>query len=95
MADLHRFKQEALDAKASGNWRKAATCYANLERGDPTEPAWGLKLAIGARHVRVAGLTVLAVYGAVYLAVAWLMRVEECRTALLPLLRRGRGRVAR
>lgn len=44
MADLRKFKQEALDAKASGNWRKAATCYANLERADPSEPTWGLKL---------------------------------------------------
>ena len=32
MADLRKLKQEALEAAASGNWRKAATCYANLER---------------------------------------------------------------
>ena len=44
MADLRKLKQEAWDATANGNWRKAATCYANLERLDAGEPAWGLKL---------------------------------------------------
>ena len=44
MADLRKLKQEALEAAAAGNWRKAATCYANLERVDASDPAWGLKL---------------------------------------------------
>jgi cAMP-dependent protein kinase regulator len=44
MADLRKLKQEALDATTGGNWRKAATCYANLERGEPTDPGWPLKL---------------------------------------------------
>jgi CRP-like cAMP-binding protein len=44
MADVRKLKQEALDAMAGGNWRKAATCYANLERGEPAEPGWPLKL---------------------------------------------------
>jgi cAMP-dependent protein kinase regulator len=44
MADSRKLKQEALEAAGSGNWRKAATCYANLERAEPTEPSWALKL---------------------------------------------------
>ena len=44
MADLRKLKQEALEASSHGNWRKAATCYANLERGEPFEPSWTLKL---------------------------------------------------
>ncbi|MBN2575212.1 MAG: cyclic nucleotide-binding domain-containing protein [Deltaproteobacteria bacterium] len=44
MADLRKLKQEALEATTNGNWRKAATCYANLERREPTDPAWALKL---------------------------------------------------
>ncbi len=44
MADLRKLKQEALEATGSGNWRKAATCYANLEKAESTEPSWALKL---------------------------------------------------
>src|SRR5512141_2262445 len=44
MADLRKLKQEALDAAAAGNWRKAATGYANLEHANPTDPSWSLKL---------------------------------------------------
>ena len=44
MADLRKLKQEALDAAAAGNWRKAATCYANLEHANPSDPSWPLKL---------------------------------------------------
>ena len=44
MADLRKLKQEALEASSHDNWRKAATCYANLERGEPFEPSWTLKL---------------------------------------------------
>jgi len=44
MADSRKLKQEALEATGSGNWRKAATCYVNLEKAEPTEPSWALKL---------------------------------------------------
>jgi cAMP-dependent protein kinase regulator len=44
MADVRKLKQQALEAAGTGNWRKAATCYANLERAEPAEPAWALKL---------------------------------------------------
>lgn len=44
MADLRKLKDEALEATGKGNWRKAAGCYANLEKDDPRDPAWSLKL---------------------------------------------------
>jgi len=44
MADLRKLKREALEAASAANWRKAATCYANLERGESSEPSWALKL---------------------------------------------------
>jgi CRP-like cAMP-binding protein len=44
MADVRKLKQEAAQASENGNWRKAANCYANLEKDDPGEPAWALKL---------------------------------------------------
>ena len=44
MADQRKLKQEALEAAGAANWRKAATCYANLERIEPAEPTWALKL---------------------------------------------------
>jgi len=44
MADLRKLKQEALDAAAAGSFRKAATCYANLEHANPSDPSWALKL---------------------------------------------------
>jgi CRP-like cAMP-binding protein len=44
MADLRRLKDDALEASSKGNWRKAATCYANLEKDDPHDPGWSLKL---------------------------------------------------
>jgi cAMP-dependent protein kinase regulator len=44
MADVRKLKQEALEAAGTGNWRKAATCYANLERAESAEPTWALKL---------------------------------------------------
>jgi CRP-like cAMP-binding protein len=44
MADLRKLKQDALDAASAGNWRKAATCYANLEHANPSDPSWSLKL---------------------------------------------------
>jgi len=44
MADLRKLKREAAEAAEKGNWRKAATCYANLEKDEPNEPGWALKL---------------------------------------------------
>jgi CRP-like cAMP-binding protein len=44
MADLRKQKDEALAAIEKGNWRKAAGCYASLEKDEPSEPAWALKL---------------------------------------------------
>ena len=44
MADLRKLKNEALSAAGKGNWRKAAWCYANLEKDEPAEPGWALKL---------------------------------------------------
>ena len=44
MADVRKLKKEALEATSADNWRKAATCYANLERSEPAEPGWSLKL---------------------------------------------------
>jgi cAMP-dependent protein kinase regulator len=44
MADLRKLKNEALEAAGKGNWRKAVWCYANLEKDEPVEPGWALKL---------------------------------------------------
>jgi CRP-like cAMP-binding protein len=44
MADLRKLKNEALEAAGKGNWRKAVWCYANLEKDEPAEPGWALKL---------------------------------------------------
>jgi putative peptidoglycan lipid II flippase len=41
--------------------------------------AWGVKLALAAAPPLVAGLGVLAVYGAGYLAVTWWLHVDEAR----------------
>ena len=44
MANPRKLKQEAMAASGSGSWRKAATCYANLEKLEPADPTWSLKL---------------------------------------------------
>jgi CRP-like cAMP-binding protein len=44
MADLRKLKQEAAEAVEKGNWRKAATSYANLEKDEPKQPSWALRL---------------------------------------------------
>jgi CRP-like cAMP-binding protein len=51
MADLRRLKDDALDASGKGNWRKAASCYANLEKDEPHEPGWSLKLGEALRKL--------------------------------------------
>ena len=49
---------------------------------------WGVKLALGAHHPLVFGLAVIATYGLIYLAAAWLLRVEECASLVRRLGRR-------
>ncbi len=49
--------------------------------------AWGAKAALGSRHPLGFGLVVIATFGIVYIAAAWLLRVEEC-AALVRRLRR-------
>lgn len=44
MADLRKLKHDAIEAAGKGNWRKASSCYANLEKDEPREPTWSLKL---------------------------------------------------
>ncbi len=43
MADARKLKDEALEASAHGNWKKAASAYAALEQRE-TDPLWPLKL---------------------------------------------------
>jgi putative peptidoglycan lipid II flippase len=40
--------------------------------------AWAIKFALGAGHPLRSGLVVIAIYGVVYFACAWLLHVEEC-----------------
>ena len=44
--------------------------------------AWAVKLAVGVRHPKPAAIAILGVYGLVYFAVAYLLRIEECTGAL-------------
>lgn len=44
MRDLRKTKDEAMEAVSQGHWRKALTYYALLEKEEPTEGAWSLKL---------------------------------------------------
>jgi putative peptidoglycan lipid II flippase len=50
--------------------------------------AWAVRLAIGRRHPLAEAIPVLGVYGAVYFAAAFLLRVEECAGAFRRILRR-------
>jgi putative peptidoglycan lipid II flippase len=49
--------------------------------------AWGVKLAIGRKDPKLAAILILAPYGIVYFGLTYLLRVEECATALGRLLR--------
>jgi len=51
MPDLRKLKNEAIEAVGKGNWRKAATCYANLEKDEPRDPSWPLKLGESLRKL--------------------------------------------
>jgi CRP-like cAMP-binding protein len=65
MADLRKLKNEALEASGKGNWRKAAWCYANLEKDDPAEPSWSLKLGESLRKLGNDGEAIKALGRAV------------------------------
>lgn len=65
MADLRKLKNEALEAVAKGNWRKAVWCYANLEKDEPAEPGWALKLGESQRKLGNDGEAIKALGRAV------------------------------
>ena len=65
MADLRKLKNEALEAAGKGNWRKAAWCYANLEKDEPAEPGWSLKLGESQRKMGNDGEAIKALGRAV------------------------------
>jgi CRP-like cAMP-binding protein len=65
MADLRKLKNEALEAAGKGNWRKAAWCYANLEKHEPAEPGWSLKLGESLRKMGNNGEAIKALGRAV------------------------------
>ena len=65
MADLRKLKNEALEAASKGNWRKAAWCYANLEKHEPAEPGWALKLGESLRKMGNDGEAIKALGRAV------------------------------
>jgi CRP-like cAMP-binding protein len=65
MADLRKLKDEALEASGKGNWRKAAWCYANLEKDEPAEPGWSLKLGESQRKLGNDGEAIKALGRAV------------------------------
>jgi len=65
MADLRKLKNEALEAAAKGNWRKAVWCYANLEKDEPAEPGWALKLGESLRKMGKDGEAIKALGRAV------------------------------
>ena len=48
---------------------------------------WAVKLGIGTRHPLSGGIAIVGVYGVMYFAAAWLLRVEECASAARRLLR--------
>lgn len=53
-----------------------------------TAAGWAVKLGIGMRHPREDGLAILAAYGLTYFLAAYMLRVEECSSAIRRLLRR-------
>jgi len=65
MADLRKLKNKALEAASKGNWRKAASYYANLEKDEPAEPAWSLKLGESLRKMGQDGEAIKALGRAV------------------------------
>jgi putative peptidoglycan lipid II flippase len=51
---------------------------------------WGVKLAIGPHNPRLVAVAVLGVYGVIYFAATFLLRVEECRGAIRRFIPSGR-----
>jgi putative peptidoglycan lipid II flippase len=49
--------------------------------------AWAVKLQMGTRHPMSGGIAIVAVYGVVYFASAWLLRIEECASVVRRVLR--------
>jgi putative peptidoglycan lipid II flippase len=49
--------------------------------------AWAVKLAAGATHPLTGGVAIVATYGLVYFAAAWLLRIEECASAVRRVMR--------
>jgi cAMP-dependent protein kinase regulator len=85
MADLRKLKNEALEAAAKGNWRKAAQCYANLEKDEPADPSWALKLGESLRRVGNHAEAIQALGRAVNAyakAGIWLKAVAVCKIIL-------------
>ncbi|MBZ5578197.1 MAG: murein biosynthesis integral membrane protein MurJ [Acidobacteriia bacterium] len=60
----------------------ALTAKLWLSAGIGAAAAWGVKLTIGNLHPILAAGAILAPYGLIYFAVAYLLRVEECADAL-------------
>jgi putative peptidoglycan lipid II flippase len=74
-----RIGQTGLPANLVGRlWLSALTAAA---------VGWGVKLGIGVRHPLSGGAAVVGAYGVTYFAAAWLLRVEECATAVRRVLR--------
>jgi cAMP-dependent protein kinase regulator len=85
MADLRKLKNEALEAAAKGNWRKAAWCYANLEKNEPTDPSWALKLGESLRRLGNHAEAIKALGRAVNAYAKggiWLKAVAVCKIIL-------------
>ena len=85
MADLRKLKNEALEAAAKGNWRKAAWCYANLEKDEPTDPSWALKLGESLRRLGNHAEAIKALGRAVNAYAKggiWLKAVAVCKIIL-------------
>ncbi len=49
--------------------------------------AWAVKLAVGASHPLSGGMAIVATYGLVYFTAAWLLRIEECASAVRRVMR--------
>jgi len=49
---------------------------------------WAVKYGIGMRSPQVDGLAILAAYGLTYFGAAYLLRIEECASAVRRLMRR-------
>jgi len=85
MADLRKLKNEALEAAAKGNWRKAAWCYANLEKDEPADPSWALKLGESLRRLGNRAEAIKALGRAVNAYAKdgiWLKAVAVCKIIL-------------